>query len=248
MQRQIVRGVLQRLESLERAGVTHVKKVAKGRRPLPVTGGRGEGVTAEDAAADSGGEEDRPRSIAAVAGGPRGGPGGRRARSGRLHPVRRTCLNADADRLRRRQSSRPARLLRRGAGGRRRSGRRAVRGPGGPTADRHHRQGDEDAARGRLHSEHPPLPSAGKPQSAARGSRQLPRVSRSSTGDHPAGVHLLSRGRGRAESAGHGYRDRQAPRPNSRLQRHQGRLHVSSRPMSCETRRPSNSSGKTFRC
>jgi uracil-DNA glycosylase len=39
MQRQVVRGVLQRLESLERAGVSHVKKIAIRVGSLPVMGG-----------------------------------------------------------------------------------------------------------------------------------------------------------------------------------------------------------------
>jgi uracil-DNA glycosylase family 4 len=38
-QREIVRGVVQRLESLERAGVTHVKKIPKRPKAPPATGG-----------------------------------------------------------------------------------------------------------------------------------------------------------------------------------------------------------------
>jgi len=149
------------------------------------------------------------RAESAAAGRPGGGTGRTGPGSRHLPALPRTGTDPHANRLWRGQSPCPARLLRRSARGRRRSSGRAVRGPGRPIAQQDH-QRHGVAARGRVHSQHPQVATAGQPQPHAPGSRQLPRVPRPPVGDHPAGVHLLPWCRCRPKPLGYGQTDRQA--------------------------------------
>jgi uracil-DNA glycosylase len=70
MQRKIVRGVLQRLESLDRAGVTHLKKATKRTVSPPAKGPAARALPpkpARPAAIDSGNPSDRDAALAAIA-------------------------------------------------------------------------------------------------------------------------------------------------------------------------------------
>jgi uracil-DNA glycosylase len=70
MQREIVRCVLQRLESLERAGVTHVKKIPRRASPLSVQDGamqKPSPQSSKSGAVDAGAATGREAALAAVA-------------------------------------------------------------------------------------------------------------------------------------------------------------------------------------
>ena len=79
---------------------------------------------------------------------PRGGPGGRGRRVAACTRCTELVRTRTQNRLRRGQSARAAGLSRRSPRGRRRSPGRAVRRPRRAIAQRHHRQGHEDAAPG----------------------------------------------------------------------------------------------------
>ena len=197
-QKKFVQGMIQRLESLQRAGVTHVKKASKPALPLGVgaapikplpSGPAKPQVVVREAGVPN---DERAAALAAVA--------CRVAACTRCDELARTrtqtvfgvgnpharlvfcgeAPGADEDRLGEPFVGRAGQLLT----------DIIVKGM---------KMRREDV----LHSQHPPLPAAGKPQSSARRSRQLPRIPGCSTGDHPAGVYLLSRGGGGSKPLGH---------------------------------------------
>ena len=180
-----IRKLVQRLESLERAGVAHLKRTA-----ASAALSSSDQASPPEAAPMEPPADDRVAALAAVA---------RRVAA---------CTRCAELACSRTQTvfgvGNPhcaAGFSRRGPRGRRRSPRRTLRRQGRPIADRHHRQGDENAAGGRIHLQHPPLPAPGESHPPAGRGRGLPRVSRRPIGHHPAGVHLLSWGLRRAKSA-----------------------------------------------
>ena len=116
----------------------------------------------------------------------------------------------------------PADVRRRGARGRRRPARAAVRRPRRPAAHRHDHQGHGPVARGGLHRQHPQVPSAREPHAHARGGRQLLVVPRTPDRRHPARVPLPARQDGRHGRAGRRRLRRRWDRLRGRWHRYRG--------------------------
>ena len=151
-QRRVARAIAQRLEGLQAAGVTHIRRVVKITLPENASGREEPGR--------------RPSSLPRLPGQPTREAVALAEVAQRVAACTRCdCVGPqpDANGLRRWRPTRPTGLSGRGAGGRRRSPGGTFRGPGRPVAHRHHRQRHEAPPRRRVHHEHPALPAAGQP-------------------------------------------------------------------------------------